>query len=210
MNQKPNKAVWLIATVVFIPLLALGVVRWVETRLTPLPYYDENYQVSDKAQSLKVPPFRFINQDGAVISEQAMKGKVWVVCYFFTTCPTICPKMINGMKEVVSAYTDNEEFGMISFTVDPVHDTPEKLKTYARARALPTHRWHLVTGNKTDLYRFARKGLMLVATDGNGGPGDFIHSDKLVLIDQESRIRGYYDGTEPSEVKQLTRDIARL
>jgi protein SCO1/2 len=139
-----------------------------------------------------------------------MIGKVWVACYFFTTCPTICPKMISGMKEVANVYTLNEQFGMISFTVDPVQDTPEKLKAYALARNLPTHQWHLATGRKTDLYRFARKGLMVVATDGDGGPGDFIHSDKLVLIDQESRIRGYYDGTEPSEVKQLTRDVAKL
>ena len=114
------------------------------------------------------------------------------------------------MQTVQSAFKGDDNVKIISLTVNPEEDTPKQLKEYALKRKIDLRKWQLGTGNKRDLYRFARNGLFITATDGDGGPNDFIHSDKFVLIDRNDHIRGYYDGTSPAEVAQLIKDIRRL
>jgi len=198
-----------IGLVLFVPLLAFTVVRYFESHDT-LPFYGENFSVIKADEAKKVGSFEFVNQDGKLLSDKFVEGKIWVACYFFTSCPSICPKMIAGMGNVQAAFPAEDQLRMVSFTVDPDKDNPEVLKKYAEIRNINTQQWNLVTGTKKDLYRYARKELKLLATDGDGGPQDFIHSDRLVLIDGDNHIRGYYDGTEPSEVKQLIMDIKKL
>jgi protein SCO1 len=96
-----------------------------------------------------------------------------------------------------------------SFTVDPLRDSVSRLHEYAQSHEMPMD-WNLLTGAKPDLYRFARKELEIIATDGDGGPDDFIHSDNLVLVDRSQRIRGYYNGTDEKDVDRLIHDIERL
>jgi protein SCO1/2 len=110
---------------------------------------------------------------------------------------------------VQAAYANNEQLLLNSFSVDPTRDSVERLKTYANQFGIGGN-WNLLTGNKTDIYRLARKSFSVVATDGDGGDQDFIHTEKLVLIDKQKCIRGYYSGTADSDVQQLITDIKKL
>lgn len=210
MKNKRRVYFWFVTLVICIPLLAFTLVNYVESNSKSLPYYGENFVEIKKSEAREVGDFEFTNQDGLTQASTFVKGKVWIACYFFTTCPTICPRMIAGMGDIQREFSDEAQLRMVSFTVDPDKDTPEVLKQYASIRNINTAQWNLLTGNKKDLYKYARKELTLLATDGDGGPQDFIHSDRLVLIDQDNLIRGYYDGTESTEVKQLIKDIRKL
>lgn len=210
MKNKRRVYFWFVTLVICIPLLAFTLVNYVESNSKSLPYYGENFVEIKKSEAREVGDFEFTNQDGLTQAITFVKGKVWIACYFFTTCPTICPRMIAGMGDIQREFSDEAQLRMVSFTVDPDKDTPEVLKQYASIRNINTAQWNLLTGNKKDLYKYARKELTLLATDGDGGPQDFMHIDRLVLIDQNNLIRGYYDGTESTEVKQLIKDIRKL
>ena len=157
-----------------------------------------------------IPDFKFVDQDSLDFYSQSMSGKIWVANYFFTSCPTICPAMMRNMQLIQEAYLNDPEVEILSFTVDPKRDIPSRFTKYAKNFHVISHKWHLLTGDKMDLYRLARKGFFLSATAGDGGPTDFIHSEHFVLIDGQGRIRFYYDGTDINHVKQLIKDIAKL
>lgn len=210
--MKISRKGWIlfISISLLLPILAYAAYRWVDNNLNKLPYYAQNYTVRSIPPYFTVPAYSFLNQDSVMVNNSFTDNKIWVAHYFFTTCPSICPKMMNGMGDVAQAFKNNNDVKLVSFTVDPVKDVPSVLKTYADLRHINASQWQLLTGEKKPLYAFARKGLFIVATDGDGGPGDFIHSEKLVLIDRENHIRGYYDGTEPSDIQLLINDINRL
>jgi protein SCO1/2 len=205
--------VWLLffAAVIAIPLAAFSAMRWYDNNMATLPYYHQGTSIESKSDAhFTVPPFAFVNQDSTVLNSNFIHDKVWVVNYFFTSCPTICPKIMAGMQLIQKAFPNDVQVRLISLTVDPYHDNPAKLKHYAALKNIDTVQWQLGTGDKTTLYRFARHGLFMTADDGDGGDGDFIHSDKLVLIDKENHIRGYYDGTNADDITQLIKDIKRI
>jgi protein SCO1/2 len=152
--------------------------------------------------------FSLTNQQGNASSIKDWEGKIVVANYFFTHCPVVCPKMTYQLKRV-QAYSGVKNLQLASFSVDPERDSVPNLQAFAK-RFTINGNWQLLTGNKQQLYRLARKSFMLVATDGDGGPEDFIHSENLVLIDPQRRIRGYYEGTNEASVNQLIKDIQRL
>lgn len=158
--------------------------------------------------------FTFQNQEGQNISDEDVRGKVFVAEYFFTTCGTICPKMNQQMQRVQKAYAGNSNFKILSFTVNPEIDTVEQMKRYAQEHGAKKDQWHFLTGEKTNLYSLARKSFFVLKPSeaqnlGDAG-SDFIHTNNFVLIDRKMRIRGYYDGTSPKEVGQLIDDIELL
>ena len=155
----------------------------------------------------RIPKFSFLNQDSTLITEQLVKGKVYVADYFFSTCQSICPIMSRQMERVHKA---RPELMILSFTVDPENDTPRRLKQYAEEHGATTGRWHFLTGGKPELYELARKGYLLDAREGDGGAEDFIHTQNFALIDKGGRIRGYYDGTDSAEVSRLITDSGFL
>ena len=210
--KKLSKKAWILffSLAIVLPTVAFFTMRYYQQNISELPYYAENYAIQNNIPDFKVPAYQFINQDSLTVDNSFTDGKIWVAHYFFTTCPTICPAMISGMSDVQEQFKNNSELRIVSFTVDPKTDTPEVLKNYAENRGIDTQQWQLATGDKKLLYRFARKGLFIEATYGDGGANDFIHSEKLVLIDSNNRIRGYYDGTESSDIKLLINDIQRL
>lgn len=118
--------------------------------------------------------------------------------------------MSNQLKRVQDKYQDDHNVIILSHTVDPVHDTPEKLQQYAESYGAIPGKWYFLTGDKKHIYELARKSYFLAVSDGDGSNRDFIHSQQLVLIDSHKRIRGYYDGTNPEEVNQLIHDIRIL
>lgn len=158
--------------------------------------------------------FSFLNQEGDTITQDFVNGKVYVAEYFFTTCGSICPKMNKQMKRVNDVYYDNPEVAILSFTVDPDVDTVEQMKRYATEHEIKGDHWQFLTGDKKDLYQLARQSYFMLKpaeAENQGDAGsDFIHTNNFVLVDKQSRIRGYYDGTDPEEVGQLIIDIDRL
>lgn len=162
----------------------------------------------------RIGNFSFLNQDGETITQEEVKGKVYVAEYFFTTCATICPRMNDQMRRIQFKFADNDDVHLMSFTVDPEVDTVEQMKRYADDHGAKTGQWHFLTGTKEDLYSLARKSFFVLkpAEAQNLGDvgSDFIHTNNFVLVDRQSRIRGYYDGTSKSEVDELMKDIEYL
>lgn len=158
----------------------------------------------------RIPEFSFVDQNNEVVNSQRVKNKIYVCEYFFTTCQSICPIMNKKLEQVYATFKDKEDFMILSHTVDPETDSISVLKAYALSHGVTDKRWLFVTGTKQHLYELARKGYLLNAEEGNGGPEDFIHTQNFALIDKEQHIRGYYDGTDSAEVSHLIRDIKLL
>lgn len=153
--------------------------------------------------------FSFINQEGKTITNEDVKGKVYVAEYFFTTCTGICPKMNSNMTKVYAAYKDEPRFRILSHTVDPETDSIPVLKQYAEEHGADPQNWWFLTGTKKQLYKLARAGYMV--DDGtNTGDEDFVHTQWFALVDGEGRVRGLYEGTKKPDVDKLIADISRL
>jgi protein SCO1/2 len=157
-----------------------------------------------------VKNFSFINQDGKTVTQKNFEGCVYVTDYFFTTCHSICPIMSTQMERVAEKFKGNPEVKILSHTVDPEIDTVQQLKAYAIKHNADAKQWMFVTGDKKALYDMARTSYLLNADEGNGGPDDFIHTQNFALIDKDKRIRGFYDGTDTTDMGQLLKDIDLL
>lgn len=158
--------------------------------------------------------FSFQNQEGKTITENDVKGKIFVAEYFFTTCKTICPIMNDQMQRIHRKFKNNSNIRILSFTVDPKTDTVEQMKRYADSHKADPKSWFFLTGEKDKLYELARKSFFVLKpaeAENQGDVGsDFIHTNNFVLVDRKMRIRGYYDGTSTLEVEKLMSDIDLL
>ena len=141
----------------------------------------------------KAPKFELIDQNGDTITNQDYLGKVYVAEFFFTTCPTICPIMNKNLVEVQNELNEDEDFGIASFSIDPTHDTPEVLKEYAESYEITNPNWHLLTGEKDDIYQLANGGFNLYAGEDSDVPGGFAHQGMFALVDKEGYIRSRED-----------------
>ncbi len=157
-----------------------------------------------------IDSFSFTNQDGKTVTDKDYNGCIYVTDFFFTTCHSICPVMSNQMERVYNKYKGNMEVKFLSHTVDPEIDTVEQLKRYAIQHNADASQWNFVTGSKKDLYAIARKSYLLNAEQGDGGPDDFIHTQNFALIDKDKRIRGFYDGTDTTDMNQMMKDMDLL
>jgi protein SCO1/2 len=157
-----------------------------------------------------IPDFSFTNQQGQLINQSIVEGKVYVCDYFFSTCKSICPVMSDQLERVAAAFQNEKDFLILSHTVDPETDTPEVLKAYAEKHKARPEQWLFLTGEKESLYNLARQGYLLDARESFGGDEDFIHTQNFALIDKRRRIRGFYDGTSTEQVNQLIKDIRFL
>ncbi len=202
--MKKKRTIPLFAIMVFIiPVSAWALINWYEKKVQGLP-------VMGKTKDHRIGDFRLTNQDGQVKTTADWNNKIVVADFFFTHCPSVCPKMTKSLQKIQQAFKTDSEIIISSFTVDPERDSSAQLKKYAVQYKLDTRNWNLLTGDKKEIYKLARNSFMIVATDGDGGPEDFIHSENLVLVDKQKRIRGYYNGTSDKEVNQLIIDIKKL
>jgi protein SCO1/2 len=209
--MKKNKTIQLFAIMVFIlPLTAYALVNWFEKKYHKLPVYGPVKEVNGKKLERTAGDFVFTNQDNVITNNKVWDNKIIIANFFFTHCPVVCPKMMKNVQTVQDAFHNDNGVNISSFTVDPQRDSAAQLKLFSKRFHINSSNWQLFTGDKKELYRFARNEMMIVATDGDGGPTDFIHSDKLVLLDKQKRIRGYYDGTNKKEVNELIQDIKKL
>lgn len=153
---------------------------------------------------------KLVSQNSDSICQDDLTGKVYAVNFFFTNCKTICPKMTNYLTYVQRFYKNEPRFGMVSFSVDPERDDVKALLNYANVHGVEKEKWQLLTGNKKVIYGLARYSYRVDAGKGDGGPEDFIHSEQVVLVDAQRKIRGYYDGTDSLELNRMIDDIGIL
>jgi len=158
----------------------------------------------------KIKDFSLLNQNGYKITEEDYNNKIYVADFFFTTCPTICPIMTENMGYLQNKLIDNPEILLVSFSVTPEIDSVQQLKKYALEKNVIDSKWNLLTGDKKEIYDLARKSYLVAKNDGDGGKYDMIHTENFVLVDKEKRIRGFYDGTNQSEMDKLLNDIRIL
>ncbi|UOB15968.1 SCO family protein [Abyssalbus ytuae] len=158
----------------------------------------------------KIADFNLINQNGEVITQKDYEGKIYVADFFFTTCPTICPIMTDNMVNIQSEIMNDDDIMLLSHSVTPQIDSVPQLKKYALKKGVNDKKWNLLTGDKKQIYRLARKSYLAVKNDGDGGPYDMIHTENFILVDKEKRIRGFYDGTKEEDIEKLLNDIRIL
>ena len=158
----------------------------------------------------KIPDFKLYDQNNKLISLQSFKGKIILVNFFFTQCPTLCKEINKNVAELANNYSKNPILKFVSITVDPANDNTKVLKTYAASLKADENQWKFLTGDTSTIYSLSRNGFLVSAAGGNNNPENFIYSEKLVLLDQERRIRGYYNGTSVNEVAQLNDEIKVL
>lgn len=157
-----------------------------------------------------VPDFKLVNQKGDTVTQNVLSGKIAVVDFFFTTCPTICPIMKKEMLRIYQEFKQRDDLILLSHTIDPEHDTLEVLADYAKRLGSDGRHWQFLTGERSYIYELAEKGYYATAAADSSEPGGFIHSGGFILIDKEKRVRGIYDGTSASETDQLIADINQL
>ncbi|GAA4301373.1 SCO family protein [Compostibacter hankyongensis] len=158
----------------------------------------------------KVGAFTFVNQEGDSITEKKLDGKVSVVEYFFTTCTGICPKMNRNMDQVYEKFKHTPGFQILSFTVDPAHDSVPVLAKYGEQWGADPRVWLFLTGDRNALFKVAVNQFLLSAADSAGATEQFVHTQFFALVDQDRRIRGFYDGLKQEQVSQLSDDIRAL
>ncbi|MBN8822868.1 MULTISPECIES: SCO family protein [unclassified Spirosoma] len=161
-----------------------------------------------------IPPFQLIDQDGKTVDQSIVKGKIYVADFFFTRCGTICPRISSQLTRVQDIFRENPSIVFLSHTVDPEHDRPAQLKAYAQKYEAIPGKWYFLTGDKAKIYDLAMHGYYLPTVDAGvkeGKPDEtFIHSEKLVLVDKEGIVRGFYDGTNKEDVDRLILEIRVL
>ena len=141
----------------------------------------------------KVPEFSFTNQYGKTISNKDYEGMVYVIEFFFTTCPTICPRMNSNLVQIQNEFKDFENFGVASFSINPEYDSPEVLKQYAKKYGITNPNWHLMTGDKNAIYKLSNEGFNLYTAEEEDVLGGFEHSGNFALIDKNGFIRSRKD-----------------
>lgn len=181
---------------------------------------DDSSVESDLFQVGVAPKFSLTNQEGKVINNDFYKGKVYLVEFFFTTCPTICPVMNKNMVAIDKMYQPNPNFGIVSITINPKNDTPEVLKEYAKTHEITNKNWNFLTGDESEIFDLSNKGFNLYAGMNSKIAGGFEHSGLFALIDKKGNIRCrmdefgnpivYYDGTEAKSVEMIKQDIKKI
>ena len=166
------------------------------------------------------PKFDLVNQENIKINNETYKGKVYVLEFFFTTCPSICPKMNLSMLQIENTFFGNPNFGIVSITIDPEHDTPAVLKKHRELLGVKSSNWNFLTGDKTYIFDLSNKGFNLYAGQNNKAKGGFEHSGLFALIDKNGDIRCrkddfgnpilYYDGLDKKGVRDIQQDVAIL
>ncbi len=157
----------------------------------------------------RIPPFSLLNQDSVVFNQDSLNGRIYLVDFFFTSCPTICPKMSLTMQLVYGRLKDDDRFVLISHTIDPRNDQPSTLKAYALKQGVKNHRWQFLTGSADSLFALAESYLAFakVAPEEEGG---FTHSGFLMLLDGQRQLRAVYDGTRSEMADSIYTDIQTL
>lgn len=166
------------------------------------PQYDTVYHT--------IPEFSFMSQDGQLFSSRKLKGHLWIANFFYTSCPGICPVMNRQMQKVQNEFLGDDQVRLVSFTTDPERDSIATLKYYSQQQNAVPGKWYFLRAGRKEIQDLARNAFRVTVVDGDNGDGEVEHSDKLILIDEKGRIRGYYNGTDSMDVRNLMGDIVLI
>ncbi len=191
-----------------------------KNRYKPLPIYGPK-QVAKNFKTIHgnkvfdtiyhtIPNFRLHDQDNKLITQNSFTGKILLVNFFFTKCPVLCNEINKNIDSLAVNFKKNSMVQFVSITVDPATDSPLVLKKYATALKANNQQWKFLTGDTATIYPLSRNGFLVTAANGGNQPENFIYSEKLILIDQDKRIRGYYNGTSVNEMIKLNDEIKVL
>lgn len=191
-----------------VALLLLALAGCQPSGPTSLPYLGdhERDEQTDSLIYARIPPFAFVDQDSAAVTNATFADGVYVADFFFTSCPTICPKVKKQMLRLHERYADVPQFSLLSHTIDVKYDTVGRLKQYAEGLGVTDKKWRFVTGEKEDIYGIAKNYMSVVIEDAEA-PGGFDHSGWLLLVDRQGHIRSFCNGTEEKEVTAFMKDI---
>ncbi len=159
----------------------------------------------------QLPDFELVDQEGQIFGTRELRGRIWVASFLFTRCRGVCPALTEHMRHFASRCLSASDVHLVSFSVDPEHDTPEALRRYAREHGAARSKWTFVTGDRDKLYALIREGFRLAVSDEeNRVEEPIVHSERFVLIDRDLNIRGYYHGLDREALQRLCRDLGRL
>lgn len=227
-NKKGNKFILGIAVAVMVPLSCYLVVSRLSKGKSRMPLYYNMERVDSQMKDGKlitdtvyhqVADLQLTNQLGKLVSlNKDLKGKILVVDFFFTTCPSICPVLTMNMHKLQASFTKDSRkeasldtvVQFISITVNPERDTFQAMRAYADRFGANHDHWWFLTGDKRSIYNFARNELKVTVGPGDGGADDFIHTERMVLLDKDRVVRGYYDGLKDSSMMKCADDIVYL
>lgn len=190
--------------------LALALQGCIEKKEERLPIFGEKEITATDTLYHTIGNFSLVNQDSVTVTDESLRGRIYVADFFFTSCRTICPVMKTQMLRVYQALEDDPEVLLVSHTIDPDYDTVALLHDYAERLGVKSNKWHFLTGQKDSIYYLAQTSYFATAMEDESDPDGFIHSGAFLLIDKKGRIRGKYDGTKENEVDKLLDDIAIL
>lgn len=219
----PISFIVLIFGIIFIPEIIKRIKKDDIVRAGRLNRIVSTGQKTNLLKFEKVPNFSFTNQDNKTITNKVYANKVYVVEFFFTSCPTICPKMNESMVKVQKEFLNNPNFAIASISIDPERDTPAVMKKYANEKGADLTNWNFLNGDKETVYKLAKKGFKLYAGENAEAEGGFEHSGLFALIDKNGFIRSrvddsnkfknplkFYDGLDSKQVNWLIEDITLL
>jgi protein SCO1/2 len=158
-----------------------------------------------------IPYFYFWNEDSVKVTSKDLQGKIWVTDFFFTTCSTICPRMTDQMKRLNGLLSDLEsEVQFISFSINPIHDTPSQLKLYRKNHQINAKNWVFLTGDEAETHRLGIEDFRVFAGHDDLAEDGYAHSEAFTLVDKEGYVRGVYNVADSKQVDQLEKDIRKL
>ena len=181
-----------------------------------VPYYSDPtftpiWEIGKNTKLHSIPDFELINHRGETLSKTQLKNKVFVVNFFFTACPGICSDMMNNLSLIAHEFKENDQVTFLSHTVTPSEDTPQQLNTYLKKLNGLNLNWHLLTGDRDTIYQLGRRSYFIEEDLGLKKNNDeFLHTENLVVIDQNGHIRGIFNGLNQTSLKQMKEDIKKL
>jgi protein SCO1 len=178
---------------------------------TNLPIIGERLGLTASGDTIfpTIPRFAFVDQNRDTVSNGDFEGKIYVVDFFFTHCPTICPKVTAQMLRVYERYKDSASVGLLSHSIDPKRDSVGRLRDYADKLGVKAPKWHFVTGERDSIYAIA-DDYFSIAKEDPKSPGGFDHSGRLILVDKKRHVRSFCDGTDAEDVDRFIKDIDNL
>lgn len=176
---------------------------------SPLPYLGQPQLVDGKEMKHTIRDFSFVNQDSVIINNDSLSNHIYITDVFFTSCPTICPKVMKQMLRLHDEFEDEDLVKLVSFTIDPKRDDVERLKLYSGNLGVTSDKWHFLTGEKDDVYELADDYFIVAYPDADT-PGGFDHSGKIILTDKLGHVRAFADGTDPETIPPFIKSVKTL
>jgi protein SCO1 len=199
----------MIMRILAVLIVAVAWLSSCEKPMPSLPILGEREVVEGDTIFHTIPNFSFIDQDSQPVTNETFAGKVYVADFFFISCPTICPKTTKQMLRIYDHFKNNDRVVLLAHTVDPKHDTVERLKNYATNLDVQTSKWHFVRGDQDEIYGIA-DDYFSIAMEDPEAPGGYDHSGRFILVDENRHIRSFCNGTDPADVDRFIEDIESL